>query len=446
MQHCDTLIAPRWCVPVEPAGQVLENHAVVVSDGRIVALLPAAEARAAYQPSVLLERPEHVLVPGLINTHTHAAMTLFRGLVDDLPLREWLETGIWPAERRWVSAEMVRDGTALAIVEMLSAGITCFSDQYFFPEIVAETAVDLHVRAVVGTPVVDFPTAWAKDTAEYLSKAADLVHDPYARHPLISTCFAPHSTLGLSDESFVELRVLADQLDRPVQIHLHETADEVEQSVSQTGKRPLERLAELGLLNASLLAVHAVHAVHVTEAEIEGLAKSGAAVAHCPRSNLKLASGFAPVAAYRSAGIRVGIGTDSAASNNMLDVLSETRTAALIAKACVGDAAAVSAAEALRMATIDAAAALGLAREIGSIEAGKWADLACFDLAKPNSQPVYDPLSQLIYATRSNQLSDAWVAGRHQVDGGKLNGIDVDGLLGRSREWQQRISRETGLT
>ena len=443
MQHCDTLIAPRWCVPVEPVGQVLENHAVVVSDGRIVALLPAAEARAAYQPSVLLERPEHVLVPGLINTHTHAAMTLFRGLVDDLPLREWLETGIWPAERRWVSAEMVRDGTALAIVEMLSAGITCFSDQYFFPEIVAETAVDLHMRAVVGTPVVDFPTAWAKDTAEYLSKAADLVHDPYARHPLISTCFAPQSTLGLSDESFVELRVLADQLDRPVQIHLHETADEVEQSVSQTGKRPLERLAELGLLNASLLAVHAVH---VTEAEIEGLAKSGAAVAHCPRSNLKLASGFAPVAAYRSAGIRVGIGTDSAASNNMLDVLSETRTAALIAKACVGDAAAVSAAEALRMATIDAAAALGLAREIGSIEAGKWADLACFDLAKPNSQPVYDPLSQLIYATRSNQLSDAWVAGRHQVDGGKLNGIDVDGLLGRSREWQQRISRETGLT
>ncbi len=443
MQHCDTLIAPRWCVPVEPAGQVLENHAVVVSDGRIVALLPAAEAREAYQPSVLIERPEHVLVPGLINTHTHAAMTLFRGLVDDLPLREWLETGIWPAERRWVSAEMVRDGTALAIVEMLSAGITCFSDQYFFPEIVAETAVDLHMRAVVGTPVIDFPTAWANDTAEYLSKAADLVHDPYAGHPLISTCFAPHSTLALSDESFVELRVLADQLDRPVQIHLHETVDEVEQSVSQTGKRPIERLAELGLLNASLLAVHAVH---MTAAEIEGLAKSGAAVAHCPRSNLKLASGFAPVAAYRSAGIRVGIGTDSAASNNMLDVLSETRTAALIVKALVGDAAAVSAAEALRMATIDAAAALGLAHEIGSIEAGKWADLACFDLAMPNSQPVYDPLSQLIYATRSNQLSDAWVAGRHQIDGGKLNGIDVAGLLGRSREWQQRISRETGLT
>lgn len=441
MQHCDTLIAPGWCVPVEPAGRVLENHAVVVSDGRIVALLPAAEARAAYQPSVLIERPEHVLVPGLINTHTHAAMTLFRGLVDDLPLRAWLETGIWPAERRWVSAEMVRDGAALAIVEMLSAGITCFSDQYFFPEIVAETAVDLHMRAVIGTPVIDFPTAWANDTAEYLSKAADLVHDPYAGHPLISTCFAPHSTLTLSDESFVELRVLADQLDRPVQIHLHETADEVEQSVSQTGKRPLERLADLGLLNASLLAVHAVH---VTAAEIERLATSGAAVAHCPRSNLKLASGFAPVAALRRAGIRVGIGTDGAASNNMLDVLSETRTAALIAKAVTGDAAVVTAAEALAMATIDAAAALGLERETGSIEPGKWADLACFDLARPNSQPVYDPLSQLVYATRSNQVSDVWVAGRHQVDGGKLNGIDVDGLLGRSREWQQRISRETG--
>lgn len=440
MQHCDTLIAPRWCVPVEPAGQVLEDHAVAVSDGRILAVLPADEAAEAYQPSVQIERPEHVLVPGLVNTHTHAAMTLFRGLVDDLPLREWLEDGIWPAERRWVSAEMVRDGTALAIAEMLSAGITCFSDQYFFPEIVAETAVDMHMRAVIGTPVVDFPTAWAKDTTEYLGKAADLVHDPYAGHPLISTCFAPHSTLALSDESFVELRVLADQLDRSIQIHLHETADEVDQSVRETGKRPFERLADLGLVNSSLLAVHAVH---MTETEIEGLAASGASVAHCPRSNLKLASGFAPVSAYRGAGIRVGVGTDSAASNNMLDMLSETRTAALIAKAITGDAAAVSAAEALGMATIDAARALGLEREIGSVEPGKWADLACFDLARPNSQPVYDPLSQLVYATRSNQLSDVWIAGRHQVDDGQISGIDVAGLLSRGREWQQRISRET---
>lgn len=259
MRHCDALISPRWCIPVEPAATVLEDHAVAVVDGRIAAILPRAEAREAIQPSVAIERPGHVLVPGLVNAHCHAAMTLFRGLADDLPLDAWLREGIWPVERRFVSAELVRDGTELAVAEMLRAGVTCFSDQYFFPEIVAETAVDLHMRAIVGTPVVDVPTAWAEDLAEYLNKGTDLVHDRYADHPLISTCFAPHTTRALSDAAFTELRVLADQLDIPVQIHLHESASEVAQSVGATGKRPLERLADLGLLNASLLAVHAVH-------------------------------------------------------------------------------------------------------------------------------------------------------------------------------------------
>lgn len=436
MQHCDTLIAPRWCVPVEPAGTVLEGCAVVVSDDRIVEILPLADARSAYQPSVVVERPDHVLIPGLINAHTHAAMTLFRGLADDMPLEAWLRDGIWPAEKRWASAEMVRDGTELAIAEMLRAGITCFSDQYFFPEIVAETAVDLHMRAVVGTPVVDFPTAWADSTAEYLDKGADLVHDRYADHPLISTCFAPHTTDALSDESMTALRVLADQLDVPIQMHLHETAAEVAYAEKKTGKRPIERLAELGLLNASLLAVHAVH---VTPGEVEQLAAAGVGVAHCPRSNLKLASGIAPVADFLAAGITVGIGTDGAASNNVLDMLSELRTAALLAKVASDNASALSAMDALRLATISAAKALRRDHEIGSIEAGKWADLACVDLMRCNSQPVYDPVSQLVYTARAEQISDVWVAGRHQVDDGQLTGIDTEGLFKRSCEWQTRI-------
>ena len=183
MRHCDFLIAARWCIPVEPAGNVLEDHAVAVVDDRIAAVLPLAEAREVFQPSVFVERPGHALIPGLVNAHGHAAMTLFRGLADDLPLESWLQEGVWPVERRFASAELVRDGTELAIAEMLTAGITCFSDQYFFPEIVAETAVDLHMRAVIGTPVVDFPTAWAEDVADYLGKGSELVHDPLCGPP-----------------------------------------------------------------------------------------------------------------------------------------------------------------------------------------------------------------------------------------------------------------------
>ena len=440
MRHCDTLIAPRWCVPIEPANSVLTDHAVVVTDGRIVELLPLSDAREKYQPSVLIERPDHILTPGFVNAHTHAAMTVLRGIADDMPLEPWLREGIWPAEKRWVSAELVRDGTELAIAEMLSGGTTCFSDQYFFPEIVAETAVDLQMRAMIGTPVIEFPTAWATDTAEYLNKATELVHDPYADHPLIATCFAPHSTAALSDDSFVELRILADQLDVRIQIHLHETKTEIETALSATGKRPFDRLDELGLVNASLLAVHCVH---MTEAENARFAESGVNIAHCPRSNLKLASGIAAITDFRRAGINVAIGTDGAASNNVLNMLSEMRTAALLAKVAADDAAAIPAAEALRMATINGAAALGLAHETGSIEVGKWADLACTDLNRLHSQPIYDPVSQLVYTARADQVTDVWVAGKHQLDNGRLVHIDTDSLLQRSNEWRERIARSS---
>ncbi len=437
MQHCDTLILAGWCVPVEPHDLVLTDHAVAIDDGKIIDIVPSSTARQRYEPGVLVQRPGHVLLPGLVNSHTHAAMTLLRGFADDLPLERWLIEAIWPVENRFVSAEMVRDGTRLAIAEMLLSGCTCFSDQYFFPEIVAETAVDLHMRAMVGTPVIEFPTAWANGASECLSKAVDLVHDPYADHPLVSSCFAPHSTATVTDESFTELRILADQLDTRIQIHLHESAQEIENELETRGKRPIERLRQLGLVNASLMAVHAVH---VADDEIALFADAGVHVAHCPRSNLKLADGIAPIAAYQEAGVTVALGTDSAASNNSMDVLGEMRIAALLAKARADDAAAVPAAQALRMATLNGAKSLGLGESIGSIEAGKWADLACVDLRHINSQPVYDPVSQLVYTVQPHQVSDVWVAGRHQVDNGTLTHVDVDDLLQRTAEWQYRIA------
>lgn len=441
MQHCDTLILAGWCVPVEPHDLVLTEHAVAVNDGRIVEILPAADARRRYEPGVLVERPGHVLIPGLVNAHTHAAMTLFRGIADDMPLERWLREGIWPVETRWVSAEMVRDGTRLAIAEMLRSGCTCFSDQYFYPEIVAETAVDMQMRAMVGVPVIEFATPWAHDAADCMRKGADQVHDRYADHALITSCFAPHSTGTVSDASFNELRVLADQLDSRVQIHLHETVQEITDAMDETGKRPLDRLNELGLVNSSLLAVHAVH---LTEDEMRQFADSGVSVAHCPRSNLKLASGIAEVAALQNAGVNVALGTDGAASNNVLDMLGEMRTAALLAKVRASDAAALPAADALRMATLNGAIALGLADSIGSIEPGKWADLTCIDLGPINSQPVYDPVSQIVYTAQVNQVRDVWVAGRRQVEDGNFTRIKESELLQRAAEWQQRLQNGPG--
>ncbi|MCI0517636.1 MAG: TRZ/ATZ family hydrolase, partial [Woeseiaceae bacterium] len=396
MQQCDTLILPGWCIPVEPDGRVLTDHAVAIDDGRIVDILPNRTAIQTYKPGILVERPGHVLIPGLVNTHTHAAMTLFRGFADDLPLERWLRERIWPVEKRWVSAEMVRDGTRHAIAEMLLAGTTCFSDQYFFPEIVAETAASMHMRAMVGTPVIDFPTPWAKNASDCLARGADLVHDRYAEHALISSCFAPHSTDTVSDAAFAELRVMADQLDVRVQIHLHESVAEIDASLAATSLRPLARLSALGLVNSSLLVVHGVH---LDAAEVSQLSAARVSIAHCPRSNLKLASGIAPVAGYAASGLNIALGTDGAASNNALDLFDEMKTAALLAKAIAQDAAVVPAASALRMATLGGAVALGLSDSTGTIETGKWADLTCIDMQQLRSLPLYDPLSQLVYAT-----------------------------------------------
>jgi 5-methylthioadenosine/S-adenosylhomocysteine deaminase len=432
----DALIEARWIIPIEPLGLVREQAAVAVHEGRILDVLPREEAHARYAPRDLYERPTHALLPGFVNAHTHAAMTLLRGLADDLPLKAWLEEHIWPAERKWMSASFVRDGTELAIAEMLRGGTTCFNDMYFYPEVVARAAAEHGMRATVGMIVVEFPTPWAETTAEYFTKGLAL-HDDYREDPLISTAFAPHAPYSVSDETLVKVRRLADQLDVPIHMHVHESPDEIATSETRLGRRPLAHLAELGLLTPALLAVHATQ---LEPGEIEQLALHGVTVIHCPESNLKLANGWCPVARLAQAGVNLALGTDGAASNNDLDMLAEMRTAALLAKAVARDPAALGAAQALRLATLGGARALGLGDEIGALTPGRWADVIAIDLSALRTQPIFDPVSQIVYAASSEQVTDAWVAGRHLLADGALTRMDPDSLRARANEWHARLA------
>ena len=433
--NIDTLVCARWVIPVEPHDVVLEHHAVAVKDGRIVELLPEEEARARYSAETTVELPDHALIPGLVNAHTHAAMTLMRGLADDLPLMEWLNGHIWPAEAHWVGPEMIRDGTQLAIAEMLRGGVTCFNDMYFFPDEVARVAAHAGMRAVVGLIVLDFPTIWAGDADEYLHKGLE-VHDQLRGNPLITTAFAPHAPYTVSDAPLEKVRMYAEELDVPVHMHVHETADEIQQGLTAGGKRPLERLAALGLLSPRLAAVHMTQ---LEEEELERFGQYGAHVVHCPESNLKLASGFCPVERLRRAGVNVALGTDGAASNNDLDMFGEMHTAALLAKAVANDAAALPAAEALRMATLNGARALGLEQVAGSLEPGKAADMVAVSLGALESRPMYHPVSQLVYATGRDKVTDVWVAGRHLLKDRNLTTLDGEAIIARAGEWQTKI-------
>jgi 5-methylthioadenosine/S-adenosylhomocysteine deaminase len=435
MQTIDTLLCARWVVPVEPRDLVLEEHAVAIADGRILALLPRAEALARYRPHTTVVLDRHALLPGLVNAHTHAAMTLLRGLADDLPLMRWLQEHIWPAEGRWVSEEFVRDGTRLAVAEMLRSGTTCFNDMYFFPDVTARVASAAGIRAVVGLIAIDFPTVWAADAGEYLDKGL-AVHDEFRHDALVRTAFAPHAPYTVSDAPLERIRVLADELDIPIHMHVHETAHEVAEAVARHGERPLARLARLGLLSPALLAVHMTQ---LEAAEIDTLAAAGVRVVHCPESNLKLASGFCPVARLQAAGITVALGSDGAASNNDLDLFGELRCAALLAKAVAGDASVLPAARALEMATLDGARALGWDEEIGSLVAGKAADLVAVRLDGIETEPLYQPLSQIVYALDRGRVSDVWVAGQHLLRERHLTTLDEQEILADARRWGERI-------
>jgi 5-methylthioadenosine/S-adenosylhomocysteine deaminase len=437
----DQVLEARWVIPVEEHGVVLEHYAVALAADKIVELLPIAAAREKYINVKRIDLSEHALIPGLINAHTHNPMTLMRGLADDLPLMTWLQQHIWPAEARVISPEFVRDGVELAIAEMLRGGTTCCNENYFFPDVQAATYLRHGFRAVVGLPFVEFPSAWAKSRDEYFEKNL-AVHDEFKGEALISTTLAPHAPYTVADESFARIRVLSDQLDLPVHLHIHETAQEVEDSRREHGMRPLARMQALGLLNDHLIAVHMTQ---VSDAEISACAEAGVSVVYCAESNLKLASGFCPAEKMRRAGINVALGTDGCASNNDLDMFGEIRTAALLAKGVANDASAFDAAFALQAATLNSARALGLAESIGSITAGKQADLAAVRLDVLETQPLYNAISQLVYATGRYQVSDVWIAGVRKLENGILVDIDVAGLRSKAQMWRARIANESQI-
>ncbi|MGQ0547478.1 MAG: TRZ/ATZ family hydrolase [Betaproteobacteria bacterium] len=431
------LLRARWVVPVEPAGAVLDDHAVAVRDGTIEAILPAAAAAGAYPGYRTLDLPGHALIPGLVNAHTHAAMTLMRGLADDLPLMKWLQEHIRPAEAKHVSPEFVRDGTLLACAEMIRGGVTCFNDMYFFPEASLEAALAARMRSAQGIIAIEVPSAYASDAADFLARGLS-VRDRWRDEPLASFCLAPHAPYTVSDESFRRIGALAAELDLPVHVHLHETLDEVERSVAEHGVRPLERLRRLGLLGPGLIAVHAVH---LEPAEIELLGRHGCSVAHCPSSNLKLASGFSPIGDLLTAGVNISIGTDGAASNNRLDMFQEMRTAALLAKAVARDAEALPAHAALEAATLGGARALGIDATAGSIVPGKAADLAAVDLRAPELEPCYDVISHLVYAAGRENVSHVWVAGELLMRERELLNPALQALQSRAQVWQNALKK-----
>jgi 5-methylthioadenosine/S-adenosylhomocysteine deaminase len=435
LQTVDLIVAPGWLVPMEPAGVALTDHALVVDKGRILDVLPVELADRTYTTSERISLPDHAVMPGLVNAHTHAAMTLLRGLADDLPLMDWLQNHIWPAEGAHVGRPFCEDGVRLACAEMIRGGTTCFNDMYMFPDISAAAAIAAGMRATVGLIVLDFPTAWASGPDDYLHKGLQ-VHDSLKNEPLVRTIFAPHAPYTVSDAPLRKTRAYATELGIGIHIHLHETAGEVAMAIDATGKRPWQRLADLDLLGPDLLAVHMTQ---LTDDEIAQAARYGVQVAHCPESNLKLASGFCPVAKLMKAGVNVALGTDGTASNNDLDMLGEMRTAALLAKGVSGDAQALSAQQALHMATLGGAKALGIDNEIGSLARTKSADFIAIDLSGPETQPLYNPLSQIVYSANRNNVTDVFVAGRALMRKRELLTVDRDAVIAKAREWRGKI-------
>jgi len=430
-------IEARWILPMTEPDLVLEHHALLIANGRILDILPRDEAARRYPDAARVARPTHLLMPGLVNAHTHAAMSLFRGLAEGLPLQRWLSEKIWPLERRMVDARFVRDGSLLSMAEMLRAGITCFADMYIFPDETARTVAEQGMRARIGLPVADFPSPWAQAPAEYLSKALE-VRDAFKGHPRIDCAFAPHAPYSVSDATFERIRTLADELDAPIAIHLHESAQEITDSLQRHGVRPIERLQRLGLLGPTL---NAIHMAHVSPADIELAMLSRISVTLCAESNLKLGNGAPPVRDWTRSELAVALGSDGPASNNDQDLWLEIRLAALLARASGEEAPPLSPWSALALATRGGAAALGLAEHVGTLEAGKWADLCCVDFDRPAMQPVYDPIAQLVFSGGRDCVSDVWVAGRPLLEAGELTRLDWPAVRARAQEWARRLSQ-----
>ncbi len=439
--NVDLMIEARWLVPVNPQNHVLEHHTVVVDQGGIVDIVTTERAREKYASTKTVVLNEHVLVPGLINLHAHAGMTLMRGLADDIPLMPWLQNHIWPAEQQIVSEKFVRDSTLFGCAEMLAGGVTCFNDMYFYPQATAEAVLQAGMRAQLGLVVLEFPTNYANNADDYIEKGL-LIRDAWRGNPLLSASLAPHAPYTVSDTTFEKIITYAEQLSLGIHTHLHETKAEIAESMKNFGVRPIKRMATLGLLGPNLTAAHCVQ---INDDDIDLLRTYGAHIAHCPSSNAKLASGIAPINQLLKVGVNVGLGTDSAASNNRQDMFAEMRLAALLAKATTEDATSIPASQAIEMATINAAKALGLDHQIGSIEVGKLADLTAVRIADVETLPCFDPLSHVIYACGREHVSHVWVAGdlrfeRSTQHAGLYANIEPNELKEIVLLWQSKLN------
>jgi len=435
-QPCDLIIEARWLLPIAPENRALDHGAVAVSGDRILAVGTPAELDTGYAPARRLRLPDHVLMPGLVNAHGHAAMTLLRGVAEDAPLEAWLNDHIWPMERRFVSESFVHDGTWLAMAEMIRSGTTCFSDMYFFPETVAALARQTGMRCQVAFPVIEFANAWSQSADDALHRGLAL-HDDYRHDDLIRVAFGPHAPYTVSRPHLERILMFSEELDANVQIHLHETAAEVAEARMRFGVSWVEMLHETGLLSPRL---QAVHGTQLSPAEIELLARYGVHLVHCPHSNLKLASGVCPTTELLAAGVNVALGSDGAASNNSLDLFQEARLATLLAKITTGNAGSLPESRVLEMATLGGARALGLDAITGSLEPGKSADMIAIDLSAPRFLPVYNPMAQLVHTGAGSAVTHVWVRGQPLLEDGRLTTLDEAALRARIGHWREQIA------
>jgi len=435
MESVDLIVNADYVLTMNQALAVIKSGAIAIKDGKLAAVDTAARIAKNYSAPKIISGEGKVAFPGLVNTHTHAAMVYFRGLSDDLPLKVWLEEHIWPAEAKWLSPEFVGDAVELACLEMLKAGITTYADMYFFGDAVAQSTRKIGMRAVVGAGIVDFPSATGNNADDYLANAERFI-TKWKGDDLIVPSIADHSAYACSPETLKKSKALADRHDVLLQIHLSETEWEVKEILSRYGRRPVAHLDALGLLDERLIAAHCVW---LEPEEITLLAKSKTSVSHCIESNLKLASGIAPVVKMQQAGVRVSFGTDGAASNNDLSILSEMSTAARVHKALSGDPTALTAKQAMLMATRHGAEALGLGNLCGSLEHGKAADVVLADLNRPHLVPLYDIYSHIVYSMNAADINTVLVNGEIALEGRKLINADEAEILAKAVQWGRKI-------
>ncbi|MSQ80999.1 MAG: TRZ/ATZ family hydrolase [Candidatus Methylopumilus sp.] len=437
MQNVSAIISTKWICPVRPLNHVLEDHSIVIDDHQIIDIIDTKKVDALYTTNQHYQLHHHIVTPGLINTHTHAAMNLFRGYADDQSLHTWLNESIWPLEKKWVTPDFVYDGTLIACAEMLKSGITTFNEMYFYPQSAAQAISQSGLRANIGLFVMEHPSNYANDADDYLIKGLE-ARDGWRDEKLITSSIAPHAPYTISNKTFEKILTYANQLNLTIHMHVHETAAEIEESIKEYQLRPIERLNQLGIISPQFMAVHAVH---LNEHDLITLAKESASVVHCPSSNLKLGSGLANIDAMHQHHLNVCLGTDGSASNNKLDLLHEMQLASLIAKGLMQNPSIIDARNSLEMATINGAKALGLDDNIGSIEIGKFADITAFNIDSINTLPIYDPISHLVYALSRDAVSHVWINGALQYQEGFLQSIDLKECKDIALRWQLKLKQ-----